>query len=213
MDKIDKVDKMDKRHIYATPKLAPCGVSLQKLIKDNDKMSRRNKMYNLIGKNITIFFVCVCVSCSSNVKDIDSNYQYVDSVDNIDSVFCQAEAPVTNHIKLEGTKWIYKLDEGYFDYILFKKNNLCEFYSCELNETELGIYSLNENTIVIFLSDKEIGGDNYRGIHVGVMQIKNDSIYYKESFFFIGDIKWEKNEIDNYIFTRAKNTLKPKNNH
>ena len=147
--------------------------------------------------------MCVFCSCSSDVKDIDYNYQCVDGIKCVDSINSQTEISINNSIKLEGTKWIYELNEECFNYILFKKDNLCEFYSCELDEKKSGIYSYNENFIIIFLSDDELGGDNFREISTNIMQIKNDFLYFEEVFYFNG-MKWEKGEIiDNYIFYPA----------
>ncbi|MDR1345420.1 MAG: hypothetical protein LBK03_01780 [Bacteroidales bacterium] len=113
----------------------------------------------------------------------------------------------SDSIRLEGTKWVYEVGKDCLDYILFKNDNQCEFYSCEIGKKYFGIYFCKRNYITMSLSDSELREDNHRDVTIDRIRIRNNFLHFDNNFR-LNTItgKWEKSYvIDNdYIFYREK---------
>ena len=125
--------------------------------------------------NIGLF--CILCNCCTNFTKNEN--------------FSSAE-PIIKQTDLVNTMWVFNVETDYQSYYLFKEDNRCTYYCCEMGYEYSGIYFLIDNFIVISISDTDLREDQKRDVSFEIWKIENDTIYHKAIYDLSTGGVWEK---------------------
>ncbi len=109
---------------------------------------------------------------------------------------------------LSGSKWIYKVANSCFDTIKFNSNYKLEDYSCELNYTFKGSYSITGRIVTLIEKDDSHNEDGGKITFYKLkFKFEGDSLYpiSNEEFSNGRWRKISKSLIENTVFYKVKN--------
>jgi hypothetical protein len=109
---------------------------------------------------------------------------------------------------LAGSKWIYKVADSCIDTIKFNSNNKLDDYSCELNYTFKGYYSVKEGVVTLIEKDNSHDEDGGK-VTFYRLKFKLEGDYlYPISNEEMTNGRWKKMSkslIENTVFQRVNN--------